>query len=232
MVQIDIRGVIVPDDDLWIYEYFEITATSPQSVCSALRDANGDDVVVIINSGGGDVQAGNEMYTALRDYAGKVTIRVFSLAASAASVVAMAGDSEISPVAQLMIHNVSCRASGDHRDMEHAAAVLVNANEALAAAYVAKTGKSKEDILDLMAKETWLTAEQAVREGFIDRVMFENSASTQSSNQPMQLAAAYGADLLPLNVIEFAKKHFNNHHATAKAAAQYQYLILEGKTYD
>lgn len=229
MVQIEIRGVIVSDDDLWIYEWFEMAATSPQLVRDALANAAGDDVVVIINSNGGDVQAGQEMYTALRAYEGNVTIRVYSLAASAASVVAMAGTSEISPVAQLMIHNVSCIASGDHRDMEHTAQVLVSANEALAAAYVAKTGKSKDDVLALMAEETWFTAEQAVQEGFIDRIMFEEP---QTAGQPMRLAAAYGADLLPQNVIEYAKKHFNKHQATAKAAAQYQYLILEGKTHE
>ena len=217
MVQIEIRGVIVPDDDLWIYEWFEMAATSPQIVRDALKNAAGDDVVVIINSNGGDVQAGQEMYTALRSYEGNVTIRVYSLAASAASVVAMAGTSEISPVAQLMIHNVSCRAAGDHRDMEHTAQVLVNANQALAAAYVAKTGKSKEDILALMAEEI-----------FIDKIMF---AETQASTEPLRLAASYGVDLLPQNVIEYAKKHFNN-KATARAAAQYQYLILEGKTHE
>lgn len=227
MKQIDIRGAIVPDDDLWIYEYFEMTATSPQLVRDALQAAAGDDVVVVINSGGGDVQAGQEMYTALRSYEGNVTIQVYSLAASAASVVAMAGASEISPVAQIMIHNVSCRAAGDHRDMEHTAQVLVNANEALAAAYVAKTGKSKENILALMADETWFTAEQAVQEGFIDKIMF---ADKNASDQPVRLAAAYGTDLLPQSVIDYAKKHFSNQKATAQAVAQYQYLILEGKS--
>ena len=229
MVQIEIRGVIVPDDDLWIYEWYDISATAPQTVRDALKTAAGDDVVVIINSGGGDVQAGQEMYTALRNYEGNVSIQVYSLAASAASVVAMAGPSEISPVAQLMIHNVSCRTAGDHRHMEHTAQVLVNANEALAAAYADKTGKSKEDILALMAEETWYTAEQAVQEGFIDKIMF---ADPQASNQPVRLAAAYGSGLLPQNVIDYANKHFKNHKATAKAAAQYQYLILEGKTHE
>jgi ATP-dependent protease ClpP protease subunit len=227
MKQIDIRGVIVQDDDLWIYEWFEMTATSPQSVRAALAEANGDDVVVTINSGGGDVEAGQEIYTLLRGYAGRITIQVCSLAASAASVIAMAGESEISPVAQIMIHNVSTCAKGDHRVMEHTANVLINANEALAAAYVAKTGKSKDEVLALMAKETWLTAEQAVQEGFIDRVMF-----TETQNQPMRLAASFGTDLLPQNVIEYAKKHFNRKTATATAAAQYQYLLMEGKQND
>lgn len=229
MVRIEIRGVIVSDDDLWVYEWYDIAATSPQTVRDALKTAAGDDVVVVINSGGGDVQAGQEMYTALRSYEGNVIIQVYSLAASAASVVAMAGPSEISPVAQLMIHNVSCRTAGDHRHMEHTAQVLVNANEALAAAYADKTGKSKEDILALMAEETWYTAEQAVQEGFIDKVMF---ADEQTPNQPIRLAASYGPDLLPQNVIEYAKKHFKNQKAAARAAAQYQYLILEGKQYE
>ncbi len=229
MVRIEIRGVIVSDDDLWVYEWYDIAATSPQTVRDALKAAAGDDVVVIINSGGGDVQAGQEMYTALRSYEGNVTIQVYSLAASAASVVAMAGPSEISPVAQLMIHNVSCRTAGDHRHMEHTAQVLVNSNEALAAAYADKTGKSKEDILALMADETWYTAEQAVQEGFIDKIMF---ADEQMPSQPVRLAASCSPDLLPQNVIEYAKKHFKNQKATAKAAAQYQYLILEGKTHE
>lgn len=227
MKQINIRGVIVPDDDLWIYEWFDITATAPQDVRAALSEAAGVDVVVVINSPGGDVTSGQEIYTLLREYTGKVTIKVYSIAASAASVIAMAGDSEISPVAQIMIHNVSCRNTGDHRSMEHAAQVLVNANEALAAAYVSKTGKPQAEILDLMAKETWFTAEQAVKEGFINRIMFETASA-----QPMQLAAAYGSDLLPQSVIEYAKKHFNNKNALARANAQYQYLILEGNKHD
>lgn len=229
MVQIDIRGVIVSDDDLWIYEWFEIDATAPKTIRDALHSANGADVEVIINSSGGDVFAGSEIFTILRGYAGGVIIKIQSLAASAAAVVAMAGESEMSPVAQLMIHNVSSAARGDNRDMSHMAEVLENANKAIAAAFVAKTGKPEAEILALMAKETWFTAEQAVKEGFVDRVMF---AADQNESHPLRLAASYGADLLPQNVIAYARKHFNNKNAPAVAAAQYQYLILEGKTND
>lgn len=229
MKQIDVRGVIVPDDDWWIYDWFGMAATAPQQVRSVLSEAAGGDVEVIINSSGGDVMAGDEIFTLLRGYSGKVSIKIHSLAASAAAVIAMAGESEMSPVAQLMIHNVSSCARGDNRDMSHMATVLENANKAIAAAFVAKTGKSEAEILDLMAKETWFTAEQAVKEGFVDHVMF---AADQNPSQPLRLAASYGTDLLPQNVIEYAKKHFNNKHATAAAAAQYQYLILEGKTND
>lgn len=223
MPRIDIRGTIVPDDDLWIYEWFGMEATAPKAVRKALTDAKGSDLEVLINSGGGDVMAGTEIYTMLREYTGKVLIKIQSFAASAAAVIAMAGESEMSPVAQLMIHNVSSYAAGDNRDMEHMAQVLENANRALASAFTAKTGKSEAEVLDLMAKETWFTAEQAVKEGFVDRVMFaENSAA----HQPVKLAASFN-NLLPANVIEYARQHFNT--AGARAQAEYQYMIMEGK---
>ena len=223
MPRIDIRGTIVPDDDLWIYDWFGMEATAPKAVRKALTDAKGGDVEVLINSGGGDVMAGTEIYTMLREYNGKVAIKIQSFAASAAAVIAMAGESEMSPVAQLMIHNVSSYAAGDNRDMEHMAQVLENANRALASAFTAKTGKSEAEVLDLMAKETWFTAEQAVKEGFVDRVMFaENSAAPQ----PVKLAASFN-NLLPANVIEYARQHFNT--AGARAQAEYQYMIMEGK---
>lgn len=224
--QIDIRGVIVPDDDKWIYDWLEILATSPGIVRQALMDANGDEIVVTINSGGGDVQAGQEMYTLLREYSGRVTIKIQSMAASAASVVAMAGESEISPVAQLMIHNVSTRAQGDHRAMEHAAEVLRSSDRALVSAYVAKTGRPEQEILDMMDRETWMTAQQAVDEGFVDRIMF---ADSQTSGNTLQLAASYNSGLLPQETIEKIRNSINRENAKAQAEAHYNYMILEGK---
>ena len=224
MPRIDIRGVIVPDDELWVYDFFGIEATSPSMVRGIVDEAKGQSLEVLLNSGGGDVQSGQEIYTMLRAYEGPVTIKIQSLAASAAAVVAMAGESEISPVAQIMIHNVSARNQGDHRSMEHAAGVLTSADRALATAFVQKTGKTQEEVLELMAKETWLTAEEAVKEGFVDRMMFAQTA------EPVRLAASYNSGLLPANVIEYAKRHFNNRTAKAKAQAEYNYLILEGKT--
>ena len=225
---IDIRGVIVPDDDKWIYDWFEITATCPKMVREAMADANGEELEVIINSGGGNVWSGQEIYTILRSYTGRVLIKIQSMAASAAAVIAMAGESEISPVAQLMIHNVQGGARGDHNDMSHVAGVLENADSALAKAFVDKTGKPESEILALMEKETWFNAEQAVKEGFVDRVMFQNS---QTLGKPVQLAASIGSGLLPVNVIDYARKHFNNPTAQAqeKARAEYEFLRLRGE---
>ena len=222
---IDIRGVIVPTDDKWVYNWLEIQATCPDDVNKVLAAAAGEDVTVIINSGGGDVQAGQEIYTALRSYQGRVLIQIQSMAASAASVIAMAGESEISPVAQLMIHNVTTGAWGDHRVMEHAAEVLRNSDRALVNAYVGKTGKTEQEVLDVMAQETWMTAQQAVDEGFVDRVMFQEAKPAA----PLQLAASHNSGLLPMNVLEDIRKNFSRETAKAKAEAQYNYMILEGK---
>lgn len=224
--QINIRGVIVPDKEKFAYIFLGIQAVSPSDVRRALDTANGEEIVVTINSGGGNVQAGQEMYTLLREYSGRVTIKIQSMAASAAAVVAMAGESEISPVAQLMIHNVSTSAKGDHRAMEHAAEVLRNSDRALVNAYVAKTGRPEQEILDMMARETWMTAQQAVDEGFVDRIMF---ADSQTSGNTLQLAASYNSGLLPQETIEKIRNSINRENAKAQAEAHYNYMILEGK---
>lgn len=226
--QIKISGAIVPTRDLWVYDLLEIPATAPQCVEAALREANGEPVEVVINSPGGDVFAGSEIYTLLRGYRGKVRIQIQSLAASAAAIIAMAGESEMSPVAQLMIHNVSSYAAGDYRDMEHMAEVLENANEAMAAAFVAKTGRPEAEILDMMNKETWFTAERAVKEGFVDRIMFDQTQTQQSGG--IQLAASYNSGLLPGNVLEKLRSILPTQPAKAMAEAQYNLLILEGKS--
>lgn len=184
-MKVNIKGPIVGNSDAWIYEWFGIEATSPSMVDKVLEKANGEDLEVEINSGGGSVFAGSEIYTALKSYKGNVTVKIVGLAASAASVIAMAGKKVImSPTAQMMIHNVSSRAEGDYREMEHTAEILKNANDTIANAYRLKTGKEQDELLSLMNKETWMTAQKAKELGFIDEVMFEDiqfAASTSYS---------------------------------------------------
>lgn len=196
-MKIDIKGPIVSNDDLWIYEWFEIDATSPGMVHDALKKANGSDVEVHINSGGGSVFDGSEIYTALKDYEGNVTVKIVGLAASAASVIAMAGDKVLmSPTSQMMIHNASVLAAGDYRDMEHTAEVLKNVNKTIANAYHIKSGLSDEELLELMNKETWFTPQQALDKGLIDEIMFD---------QNYQLVASFNSGVLPREVIEKVK---------------------------
>lgn len=171
--KINIKGDIVQNNDKWIYEWLGIEATSPKDVQKALEDANGQDIEVEINSGGGDVFAGSEIYTALRGYKGNMVISIVGVAASAASVIAMAGKSQITPTGLFMMHNVYGRAEGDYRAMDHTSEVLKTANQAIANAYKAKTGLSDKALKDLMDRETWMSAEEVVKNKFIDGVMFE-----------------------------------------------------------
>ena len=174
MRKIEVKGTIVGNADKWIYEWFGMDATCPKDVNAAISEANGEPLLVEINSGG-DVFAGSEIYTALKAYAGTVEINIVGLAASAASVIAQAGHSRISPTALFMVHNVSGSAAGDFHDMQQEAEILQTANKAVAAAYLEKTGKSMEELLGIMDAETWMDAQKAVEYGFVDEVMFASA---------------------------------------------------------
>lgn len=170
-MEIDVRGDIIGNDDKWIYDWMEWDSTCPDDVKSALQTIPaGEKLIVNINSGGGSVMAGQEIYSLLHGRK-DVEIHIQSLAGSAASVIAMANTCKMSPVATIMIHNVSMSgASGDYHDMQKNAEILKTMNSALAEAYVAKTGKTKDEILKMMDKETWITAGQALEMGFVDEV--------------------------------------------------------------
>lgn len=173
---IDIKGEIINSNNQWVYDWLRMEATSPKKISDALRDAGGEDVEIHINSPGGDVFAGSEIYTLLRAYSGKVKVKILGIAASAASVIAQAGESEISPTGMFMIHNVKTWSSGDYRDMEYTAEALRAANESIINAYVAKTGMTQEELQGLMDRETYMAAAQAVEYGFVDKIMFAEQA--------------------------------------------------------
>lgn len=174
--RIDIKGVIISNDDKWIYDLFEMEATCPNDVTREIQDAKGRDLEIIINSGGGDVYSGSEIYTAIKEHKGNSTVKIVGLAASAASVIAMAGKKVlISPTAQIMIHNVSSSAGGDYRDLKHSSDILKNYNKSIANAYMLKSGLSQDELLKLMDKETWFNAQQALEKNLVDEVMFEEA---------------------------------------------------------
>ena len=182
MAKIHIKGAIVSNDHKDIYDFFGMDATSPNDVLTALDDAKQGDVEIHISSGGGDIWAGSEIYTALKEYEGNVTVKIMGLAASAASVIAMAGDKVLmSPTAELMIHNVWTQSTGDFRDMEHTAKVLETSNKTVANAYALKTGRSMDELLNLMNEETWFDAKEAKKYGFIDEIMFDDGLSLSAS---------------------------------------------------
>ena len=126
MPDINIKGTIISSDEAWIYDWLGIENVTPKVVHDAIAKANGEKLDVYVNSGGGDIFAASEIYESLRSYKGDVKIHVVGLAASAASVIACARESEIAPTAMFMVHNVSSYAEGDYRDMNHQAEVLEN----------------------------------------------------------------------------------------------------------
>lgn len=195
-MKINIKGTIVSNDDAWIYEWFDIQHANPAAVEAVLEEADGEDIDVDINSGGGDVFAGSEIYSALRAYAGKVNIHVVGFCASAASVIAMAGHSDMTPTGQLMVHNVSMWESGDYHAHDKASEILQTANRAIAAAYVEKSGMDEKEALKLMDRETWLTAQEAVDYGLIDEI-----AKPNQDNETFQLVASVGATILPAKIL-------------------------------
>ncbi|WP_276912841.1 head maturation protease, ClpP-related [Aneurinibacillus aneurinilyticus] len=134
------------------------------------------DITVWINSPGGDVFAAAQIYNMLMEYTGKVTVKIDGLAASAASVIAMAGgDVYMSPVSMLMIHNPSTIAIGDSEEMLRAKALLDEVKESIINAYELKTGLSRIKLSHLMDAESWMNANKAIELGFADKIMFMES---------------------------------------------------------
>lgn len=210
MVYVDVKGEVVSSGSEWIYSWYGIQAVSPSNIQKALNNANGQPITVRINSGGGDVFAGCEIYNMLKNHDGEVTIEIHGLCASIASVIAMAGKCKMSPLAEIMIHNVSTRAQGDYRDMEHTAEVLKKANKTISNAYTIKTGMTDTEVQDLMDKETWFTADEALEKGLIDEIMYTNEKVDNSMVNLLKNSASKMCNSVTLNNDIIEKfKNFN-----------------------
>lgn len=149
---------------------------TPQLFKEELNAGSGD-ITVWINSPGGDCVAAAQIYNMLSNYAGKVTVKIDGIAASAASVIAMAGDTVlVSPVSMMMIHNPATIAWGDSAEMQKAIAMLDEVKESIINAYEIKTGLDRKKLSKLMDAETWMDANSAVEYGFADGIMRRNTA--------------------------------------------------------
>lgn len=145
------------------------------------------DIAVWINSPGGDVFAAAQIYNMLMDYPHNVTVKIDGLAASAASVIAMAGtEVQMSPVAMMMIHNPMTVAIGDSAEMQKAIAMLDEVKESIMNAYEIKTGLTRAKISHLMDAESWFNAKKAVELGFADKILFSDDAEEAGSDQDME----------------------------------------------
>ena len=143
--------------------------------------------------------AASQIYTMLRNHNGKITVKIDGIAASAASVVAMAGDETlISPTGMLMIHDPMTLAYGNKTDMEQTITMLEEVKESILNAYVQKSHQSRETLSQLMSEETWMNAEKALELGLVDGILFADSPapSTQTEPQPVQYSAKHTQNTL------------------------------------
>jgi ATP-dependent Clp protease protease subunit len=176
-----------------IYLYDEIDSfwgIGAKDVIAALDQVSDAQVLHLrINSPGGDVFEGQAISEAIRRFAGKTIAHIDSLAASAASSIAIAADEvEMSPGAFFMIHNASGIVMGDKKDMRDTADLLEKVEGTIVQGYVNKTGKDAADVVALMDAETWFTAEEAVANGFADRV---SAAPVKAANKWTNLQDVY-----------------------------------------
>lgn len=192
-MRVSLNGIVSSDDDLEVYEWFNMLAFSPASVRKAIRDnPEGEELVLEINSPGGSVFAGGEIYTVLKDAAQTIHIRaeIQSLAASAASYLCL-GCSEvlISPVALMMVHMPTTATRGDRTAHQRSIGLLDSVREAILNAYERKAGSgaSRAEFRRMMSNETWLTAQMARDLGLVDGILYEESAIPENV---MNLAAA------------------------------------------
>ena len=144
---------------------------TPKAFKSELHAGEGD-IVIWLNSPGGDCIAASQIYAMLMDYKGKITVKIDGIAASAASVIAMAGTTvEMAPTALMMIHNPLTVAIGDSEEMQKAISMLSEVKESIINAYEIKTGQPRIKLSHMMDAETWLNAKKAIELGFADQIM-------------------------------------------------------------
>lgn len=218
MAILRLNGDVV--DNGWgeIYDYYGIDCITPKKTAVALAElADGDTLHIKLNSGGGHVMAGQEIYALLRGR-DDVDIEVESLAASAASVIAMAAPCKMLPTALLMVHRAWISSSGNKNDLERDARALSAVDEALSAAYCEKSGMSKEDALALMDAETWLTAERALELRLIDGI---------SERQSSKAAASAGLAVTEDMVAEYKRAMQQKKEAEQQEAEELKELLAE-----
>lgn len=168
-------------------------------------EAEEGDITIWINSPGGNVFAAAEIYTMIKEYHGEVIVRIASIAASAASVVAMAGDKiQMSPTALIMIHDPSTIVWGNANEMQKVIETLNEVKESIINAYMAKTGLDHDIIADLMESETWMNAKKAHELGFCDEILYESKKENDSEADvadTMAKSQSYSTRLMDMAIL-------------------------------
>lgn len=204
--------------EIEIYDAIGSYNVSAKSFIAELKRAGQKDVTLRIHSPGGNILEGNAIYNALKRHSGSIDVVIDGIAASMASVIAMAGDTiEIAENGLIMIHNPSAFAGGDSRDMRKTADVMDKMKANIITAYAQQTGLSREKISQMMDDETWMTAAEALEHGFVDLIggksdaknsfdlsQFKNCATAQAKLAAQVACGACGKGFCPENEPEIA----------------------------
>ncbi|WP_048715018.1 head maturation protease, ClpP-related [Streptococcus sp. 343_SSPC] len=222
--RIKMKGPLISNNEYEAYEFFGLEAVSAKSITDQFPEDINEDITLEVNSNGGLVTVGSEIYTALKNYKGHVTVEVTGMAASAASVAIMGADTvKISPTAQIMIHKALLGyVSGNSDDLEKAVNALKSSDQAIVNAYVSKTGLSEEEIFELMKNETFMSANEAIEKGFADELM--------TFEKDLGAVASLESGLLPQAVIDdfYSRKKSNAKEAQAMLFELEKEAILNG----
>ena len=198
---------------------------TPQLFKDELNSGTGD-ITVWINSPGGDCVAAAQIYNMLMDYKGNVTVKIDGIAASAESVIEMAGTEVLmSPVSTMMIHNPATVAMGDHNEMQKAIEMLNEVKESIINAYEIKTGLSRAKLSHLMDSETWMNANKAIELGFADGIISRNAfpekeddededEEEKDKNNPCENSVLFSRKAVNTALINKIEKHYSNSKGT------------------
>lgn len=203
-----LAGTVVDSEGALFMEALEQDYISAKNVEKILSEAGGEEVTFNLNSGGGSVNAGSEIYTMLSSYSGRVVVNITSLSASIASVFMLGADEvNISHQAQIMIHQPHFRneETVDKLSLERSLNMLDSTEKSIAKVYMKKTGLSEDEILDMMFKETWLTSDQALELGFVDNIYNDTEDSVEGVEDLVAMVSTTGKQLETLQLLNEMK---------------------------
>lgn len=226
-----IKGTIIPTDYQKIYDWLGFAGTSPGKLAAFLDEAGGEDVLLEVNSPGGFVFAGMEMYNCLKMYSGHITAVIMGIAASAASIITCAADTvQMCSVSQMMIHRTHSWAEGDKNEIYKTAEDLAKLDDTIANAYTEKTGMSKAEVLKMMDVTTWLGPEEAKAKKFADEILFlQEEQPAAAADGAVMLTVAQVANLTAKMNAEIKAKEQQETAALDLLRQKYNYLTMKGE---
>lgn len=224
--KIQLKGDVVSDRIGQLFDWFDLDSIYPNKLKQALDDSNGEDVEVTMTTNGGSVFAGQEIYDLIQSYNGKTILKISGLVASIGTLISCAFDEVlISPVGTFMIHNPTLgEVSGEKSDMEKAAQLLETVESTLVSAYVAKTGLEQSELVEMMANETFMTAQETVDKGFADGLITDETPT---------LSLVAGLNLNNLGFIQKLQQIKDNEEASlAEAKARLRLLSIQEEQHE